>query len=108
MGNYYLIFSFSVRADPEFFRDGGNINSPCKLLRVFEKRIFKIVGSLFNFQNCRYIRSFKVSVVDDLNEISHHLLESLFISLKFSRGPISLVPTIEPVMNSLDDSNEHK
>jgi hypothetical protein len=56
--------------------------------KISKKRYFKIFGSLFNSNNVRYLRSFEDSIIDDLNEVSCHLLECMFVKLKFVRGII--------------------
>ena len=59
-----------------------------KVKKNFEKRYFKIFGSLFNQNGVRFLRSYQVSIIDDFNEVSHHFLECTLVKLKFLRGVI--------------------
>ena len=83
---FCFCFCFSEYASLDFTIE--KVPSRRLFFRQFEKCYFNIVGSLFHFNNDRYIRSFTIRIVEDLNEITHHVLECLYLRLKFVRGPL--------------------
>lgn len=57
--------------------------------QLLKKHTFvRVFGILKNYENKSFLLINDISIVEDLNELSHHLLEIIYVHLQHTKGPI--------------------
>lgn len=56
-----------------------------------EQMLVKINGNMRSYEGTKSVMIYHMSVVTDWNELTHHMLESVFTHLKNTRGPLAQV-----------------
>lgn len=62
-------------------------------MQLRENMLVKVHGSLRRFDGSVHVLVYDMKPVEDLNELTHHLLECVYIRLQRTRGPVVAVKT---------------
>ena len=55
---------------------------------VSPHEVVRVIGNLRDFETNQYLQVLDIAVVKDFNEITHHLLDIVYVHLQRSVGPV--------------------
>ena len=66
----------------------SDIRSSLFLINIRENSFVKIVGQLREYEGRKHVLIYDIAPVTDWNELTHHLLQIVYVHLQNTKGPI--------------------